>query len=207
MSDFLKFSKKRLVQLANILLENGFEYEDSPYDNFDKNFEILSSITKVMGLSETNEDVEFFCKLIQDNLVLIQGFATTNDSSLLDEIEIPKIQKFEIDVQSHYTGTITETYRNDWYSYDELWVDDAYRTAFNDGLVDHYEGRLIDTETNDLEFQDWYINNIRRIRDEVSESSNIKKVIVENTQDIINRLDKQSLLQLKKSIDSRLRKL
>jgi hypothetical protein len=90
-------------------------------------------------------------------------------------------------------------------SYDESWVEGSIRQQYRDGNWDLWGGKLIDTVYDNAEMNDWSIDNVS---ESISESKSLLgRLVVENTSEVISSLDKQTLLELKQIIDSRLRSL
>lgn len=77
---------------------------------------------------------------------------------------------------------------------------------YGESIFDFYNGNLENTEYDNYEMNDWTIQNVNEIESSVKESL-LSKLVLENTQDALNSLDKKTLIKLKSIIESRLRLL
>jgi hypothetical protein len=76
----------------------------------------------------------------------------------------------------------------------------------NTGNWDVYSGRLIDTQYDKWEVDNWNVEKVEPMSNEVQESRNPRKLL-ENTERLIPKLDKETLVSLKFLIDKQLRGL
>ena len=76
----------------------------------------------------------------------------------------------------------------------------------NNGNFDYYSGTLKDTNYDNWEMNDWNVEKVKPISNEVQESRNPRKLL-ENTEKLIPKLDKDTLVSLKFLIDKQLRNL
>jgi hypothetical protein len=75
----------------------------------------------------------------------------------------------------------------------------------NDGNWDVYSGVIKDTNYDNWEMSDWEIDEVKEIGD-TQESRNPRKLL-ENTEKLIPKLDKNTLVSLKFLIDKQLKNL
>jgi hypothetical protein len=209
-SQFSTYPKKHLIFICERLLDNNFDAANI-YDNYDDSYHALEEIGKYFNTSISDEDVQFFGKLLEDNDELIADiFANQgenkNSKELINQLEIPVAKEYEV----HYTVdgrcSYTEYYTYKVSSYSKSWVDDTIRQQYNDGNFDLYNGYLDDTQYDNWEMDDWEIQTIKDVTPQVQESL-LSKLVLENTQDAVNSLDKKTLIKLKSIIESRLRLL
>jgi hypothetical protein len=97
---------------------------------------------------------------------------------------------------------------NTFSSYDEGWVEDAARQGYDDGNWDLYEGTVRGkTDYDNYEMNDYTIEGVHRYYEKPNQikDSILNKLVIENTSEVIDSLDKNTLLKLKRMIDSKLR--
>jgi hypothetical protein len=209
-SQFSRISKKQLLFICERLLDEGFD-ASYIYDNYDDSYKALEDIGKYFNVSISDEDVQFFGKLLSDNDNLIadifanQG-ANKNNKELIERLEIPVAKDYELEYTVDGTVNYTEWYTYKVSSYDKSWVDESIRQQYNDGNFDLYEGHLDDTQYDNYEMNDWEFKGVSEVDPKVQESL-LSKLVIENTQDALHSLDKKTLIKLKSIIESRLRLL
>jgi hypothetical protein len=207
-SQFSRFSKKQLIFICERLLDEGFD-ASYVYDNYDDSYKALEDIGKYFNVSISDEDVQFFGKLLSDNDNLIadifanQG-ANKNNKELIERLEIPVAKDYELEYTVDGTVNYTEWYTYKVSSYDKSWVDESIRQQYNDGNFELYEGHLDDTQYDNYEMNDWEFKGVSEVDPKVQESL-LSKLVIENTQDALHSLDKKTLIKLKSIIESRLR--
>jgi hypothetical protein len=209
-SQFSRFSKKQLLFICERLLDEGFD-ASYIYDNYDDSYKALEDIGKYFNVSISDEDVQFFGKLLSDNDNLIADiFANQgenkNNKELIERLEIPVAKDYELEYTVDGTVNYTEWYTYKVSSYDKSWVDESIRQQYNDGNFDLYEGHLDDTQYDNYEMNDWEFKGVSEVDPKVQESL-LSKLVIENTQDALHSLDKKTLIKLKSIIESRLRLL
>jgi len=206
-SQFSRISKKQLLFICERLLDEGFD-ASYIYDNYDDSYKALEDIGKYFNVSISDEDVQFFGKLLSDNDNLIadifanQG-ANKNNKELIERLEIPVAKDYELEYTVDGTVNYTEWYTYKVSSYDKSWVDESIRQQYNDGNFDLYEGHLDDTQYDNYEMNDWEFKGVSEVDPKVQESL-LSKLVIENTQDALHSLDKKTLIKLKSIIESRL---
>ena len=106
-SQFSKLSKKQLVFICEKLVDEDFPI-GNPYEtDFDDAFNILQDVSKYFGLTTTNEDVEFFAKLLEINDELIADLFANNkeqmkNRKLFEQLVIPEAYNADI-LKGRYT--------------------------------------------------------------------------------------------------------
>ena len=207
-SVFSKKNPEMLLFIIKQLTEKGFDFEN-PYNEFDKNYLILEKICKFVGIdSLLNRDVEFISKFMTNNSELIQKIFETKDKSLLSQLEYPKNKMFKVQYEIYSTQYIVEIYTVDWDSYDKNFVRSSLIKTSNDGNFDEWTGPLLRTDVLDSEVSEWVINDddITEINTEKTESI-LDRLVIENTSSVINSLDRNTLINLRNIINSRLSSL
>jgi hypothetical protein len=87
------------------------------------------------------------------------------------------------------------------------WVEESAKQQISDGIWDLYNGvHIRDTSYDNFEESDYSFDEVQPVSKNVEESL-LSRLVVENTQDVVSSLDRQTLLKLKSIIDSRLRSL
>jgi len=209
-SQFSRFSKKQLIFICERLIDEGFDAAYI-YDNYDDSYNALTDIGKYFNTPITDEDVQFFGKLLTVNEDLIadifanQG-ANRNNKELIERLEIPIAKDYEVEYTVDGTCSFTESYSYKVSSYEKEWVSDSIRQQYDNGDFDIYEGHLDDTQYDNWEMNDWQIQEVKEATPKVQESL-LDRLVLENTEDAIKSLDKTTLFKLKSLIESRLRLL
>lgn len=209
-SQFSKVSKKLLYTISNILIgEDDIWSKGNPYDGyvFDELYEQLSNAGKYLGFSNIlNEDVEFFAKFIEINDRMIERI-DNGDKSFIESLVIPTAKEFRLNYSVLGSCTYSEYKYQDFSSYDETWVIDSAQQQRNDGNWDLYEGNDIGPiEYDNFVESDYSFDEVRPTPEKQRESL-LSKMVMENTENVVESLDKETLMTLKKVIDSRLRLL
>jgi hypothetical protein len=208
-SQFSRLPKKQLVRIAEKLVDEGFD-TDNPYEDYDDNYKILSSIGKYFNIDVVDEDVQFFAKFIDinDNL-LSKVFEPNGDKSLIEQLVIPVAKTYELQYSTWGSCSYEEYLAQKFDSYDEDWVRDSAEQQRQDGNWDTYDGyNRRDPYYDNFEESDMSYDKVVEVDDSTNvRESLLDRLVVENTSEVVNSLDKQTLLKLKQIIESRLRSL
>jgi hypothetical protein len=211
-SQFSKLSKKQLVFIAEKLVDEDFPIGNPYQDDFENAFSILEDVSKYFGLSTTQEDVEFFAKLLEVNDDLIADLFANNkeqmkNRELFEQLIIPVAKSYNMDYSSWGTCSYTNYMVQEFDSYDRDWVTDSAIQQNNDGSWNMWEGQETNpTEYENFEESDYNFGDVYEI-DETKTESILDRLVIENTSGVVNSLDKKTLLKLKSLIESRLRVL
>lgn len=208
-SNFSKFPKKQLVFISNKLIEDGFEWDDITHtyeDVYDSNEHILNQVSTYFNEPVVEDDVQFFIKFLEINSGLLDLIIKNNDKSLIEQLVIPKANDYIVEYSLNGSCTFEEEYELTFSSYDETWVIGSLVVQRNNGNFDYYSGTLKDTNYDNWEMNDWNVENVKPISNNVQESRNPRKLL-ENTEKLIPKLDKDTLVSLKFLIDKQLRNL
>jgi len=197
---FHKYPKKHLAFIISELIKKDFDFEN-PYSD-DDNINILYEAVEPFGESISDIDMEFFAKIIRDDKELAIEIANSKPSkSLYERLEIPKIDKYNVNWKETGSCTYERYFRDTWSSYDENWVELAIDSANNEGTYAKWEAEYdVDYENFDM-YDDTY-TSIEKITE--TKQSGIDKLVIENTSYAIDSLDRKSLIILKSIIDKKL---
>ena len=215
-SQFSKLPKKQLVFIAEKLVDEDFPI-GNPYDSdFDGAEKILTEVANYFSLAVTQEDVEFFSKFLEVNENIIAELFANNreqmrNTSLIEQLVIPVAKTYDLHYTSWGTCTYTEYKASYFDSYDKDWVRDSAEQQRQDGNWDMWDGRDIqDTDYENFEESDSSYNHVYNVDDKqetIYSESILDKLVIENTKDVVNSLDRNTLIKLKSIIESRLRLL
>jgi len=194
------------------MIDAGFSGKN-PYDEYDTLSADLLEAVKYFGIKNISRlDMEFLASFIDLNdEVLSQLFdsETQNKQELYRQLEIPKPEKYTYDVMATGHGYVTETYKHTELTYNPEWIPimvDALR--YNSDEFEYYDGELTDTLVEEFEVTGLEIDDIFRVMTQTSlKESILKRLVVENTESMIDSLDFQTLIELKKIIDKKLHSL
>lgn len=204
-STLSRYTKKQLAYFAEKLIDDGFDFQRL-YELYEENYNIASSIGRYFGESITDEDVQFLAKFLEindDTLSHIFG----GDRTMIEFLEIPIAKDYEVEYTTDGSCTFTEFYTYKISSYDEDWVEDSLDREHSDGNFDVYSGNLVNTEYDNWELNDWEVQKVNLLESKNIKTSLLGKLVLENTQDALNSLDKNTLLKLRTLINSRLSNL
>ena len=204
-SEFSRLPKKILLSISENLIDNGFEL--NPYESYDYEecIETLENISKYFNINEIiDEDVQFFSKFLEINDELLKKIIVTGDRKLSENFIIPVAKRYKVEYQQYGTCTYTEYLETTWDSYDPDWVTDSMKMARETGDWDLYDGKSIDAEYNNHDMNDFQFDDVTEINHEKINESTYSKLVFENTAELIDNLDKNTLIKLKKLINQKL---
>lgn len=204
-STLSRYTKKQLLYFAEKLIDDNFDFQNL-YNYYEENYSIASSLGKYFSVDITDEDVQFLAKFLEINDdILSQIFG--GDRSLIENLEIPIAKDYEIEYTTDGTCVYTEYYTHKISCYDRDWVDDTIQRGYGEGYFDVYDGNLKNTVYDNYEMSDWEIQKVNLLESKNAKTSLLGKLVLENTQDALNSLDKDTLLKLRSLINSRLSNL
>jgi hypothetical protein len=211
-SELENLNPKHLVYLAQKMIDAGFSGKN-PYDEYDTLSDDLLEAVKYFGIKNISRlDMEFLASFIDLNdEVLSQLFdsETQNKQELYRQLEIPKPEKYTYDVMATGHGYVTETYKHTELTYNPEWIPimvDALR--YNSDEFEYYEGELTNTLVEEFEVNILEVDDIFRVMTQTSlKESILKRLVVENTESMIDSLDFQTLIELKRIIEKKLHSL
>jgi hypothetical protein len=216
-SQFSKLPKKQLVFIAEKLVDENFPIGNPYTDDFDDAYGTLQEVSRYFSVESTHEDVEFFAKFLEINDDLIADlFANNkeqmNNRQLIEQLKIPVAKSYKLDYSAWGTCSYTNYMSQEFDSYDKDWVKDSATQQNNDGNWNMWEGEeraptdYENFEEDNYDFDDVYEVNQDGKTNYLGDSI-LDRLVIENTSDVVNSLDKQTLMKLKSIIESRLRLL
>lgn len=213
-SQFSKISKKQLLFICEKLVDENFPIGNPYNDDFEKANNVLNTVSQYFSIQSTHEDVEFFCKLLEVNDEIIAELFANNrgqmkNKDLIEKLVIPVSKTYVLNYEINGSCTYEEFLSRKFDSYDKEWVKDSAESQRRDGTWDTYYGKFRkDTQYDDFQMNDITYNNVYEVNtNENSETkeSILDRLVIENTEDVVFSLDRDTLLKLKSIIESRLR--
>lgn len=213
-SQFSKLSKKQLIFICEKLVDEDFPIGNPYESDFDNAFSTLEDVSKYFGLSATQEDVEFFAKLLQINDDLIADLFANNkeqmkNRELFEQLVIPVAKSYNLNYSVWGSCSYTNYMVQEFDSYDEEWVKDSAQQQNNDGNWNMWEGsERRDTEYENFEESDYSFGYVYEVDNSNTKNESVlDRLVIENTSEVVNSLDRKTLLELRRIIDSKLRLL
>ena len=212
-SQFSRLPKKQLIFISEKLIDEEFAV-GNPYDyNFESLYNTLKDISKYFNINSTHEDVEFFAKFLEINGDIIAELFANNgeqmkNKELTEQLEIPVAKSYDLNYSVWGSCTYTDYKVQEFDSYDEKWVKDSAQQQRSDGNWDMWNGRdRRKTDYENYEESDYELEGVYEVNKKPVQESLLSKLIIENTSEVVNSLDKKTLLELRRIIDSKLRLL
>jgi hypothetical protein len=188
-------------------LENDFDFEDPYIIGYQESCEIVEDASRWVGVGTIEAvDIEFIGKFISLNEEILRIWI--DDEKKFGEISnqfiIPKPKKYMVYYSSKGQGFITQKYQTDWTSYDKDWIRESMNELNSAGDWSYYDGDYIGSDVDEFDEDDLDIDDIEVVRESRNKSI-LNKLVVENTSEIIESLNRKTLLELRQLIDSKLR--
>jgi hypothetical protein len=217
-SQFSRLPKKQLVFIAEKLVDEDFPIGNPYIDDFDSAYTTLQEISKYFSVESTHEDVEFFAKLLEINDEIIADLFANNkeqmkNRELIEQLVIPVAKSYDLNYSVWGSCSYTDYKVQEFDSYDEEWVKNSANQQREDGNWNIWDGRdRRETEYENYEENDHSYEDVYEVKDKkpiqvYQKESMLDKLVIENTKDVVNSLDKKTLLELRRIIDSKLRLL
>jgi hypothetical protein len=214
-SQFSRLPKKQLVFIAEKLVDADFPIGNPYISSFDSSYETLQQVSKYFSIESTHEDIEFFAKFLEINGdIIAELFANNkeqmNNRELIEQLVIPVAKSYNLDYDIKGTCSYTEYLTQEFDCYDSDWVVESAEQQRQDGNWDMWGGgtERSRTDYDDYEPDDFeYVDVYEVESDEPQKESILHRLVIENTSDVVNSLDKKTLLELRWIIDSKLRLL
>lgn len=204
-SKFVELPIKVLAEISKRALESNFDYE-SPYDDYLENLELIdiASSWAAPGSAEAL-DLEFLAKFIELNFSILESWMEGNKkfNEISRQFIIPRPKEYLVEYSSKGRGYITQNYSTDWTSYDENWVSPSMSETSSAGEWSYYDGDYIGQEVDDFEEDDLDIDSIEEKPKSKNESI-ISRLVLENTTDVLDNLDRETLIKLRNLITQKL---
>ena len=194
---------KVLLVLSKQLIEDEFEYRN-PWDYEHDNMKKLNTSGAWIGEKFDEDDMEFIAAFILENLKIILSSIHNEltSSEAIERLSIPKKKKYTLYYEIWGSATLTEKYKTTWESYYKNWVKDSLRYSYNEGHFDYYNGDYLEHESDNFEpdnFDITYVNELNENKVPI-----LDKLVVENTQDLLDNLDRDTLVKLRNLINRKL---
>ena len=213
-SQFSKLPKKQLVFICEKLVDEDFPIGNPYTDDFESAYATLREVSKYFSVESTHEDVEFFAKLLEINDEIIADLFANNkeqmkNRELIEQLVIPVAKSYNMDYSSWGTCSYTNYMVQEFDSYDEDWVTDSATQQNNDGNWNMWEGQETNpTEYENFEESDYSFGDVYEVNESNTENESVlNRLVIENTSEVVNSLDRKTLLELRRIIDSKLRLL
>jgi hypothetical protein len=213
-SQFSKLSKKQLVSISVKLIDQDFPIGNPYESDYDDAYNILEEVSRYYSIEVTNEDVEFFSKFLEINDEIIADLFANNkeqmkNRELIEQLVIPVAKSYNMDYSSWGSCNYTNNMTQEFDSYDEEWVKDSATQQLNDGNWNMWDGQeRSSTEYDDFQESDYRFDDVYEVDEsKIKNESVLDRLVIENTSDVIDSLDKKTLIKLKSIIESRLRLL
>lgn len=205
MSNLSKLAPKIIVQISILLLESDDSDYDNPYDDFDENLSNLRDAARWATSDVDGTDLEFIWQFIIENRPLLDQVKNDKSkvSEIISELHYPSLIKSKVWYEIWGNATLTEEYKTTWESYNKDWVKESLRQSYNDGEFDYWQGEYVGHETDNFETDNFEITHVTSEMNE-SKQSLLSKIVVENTTDVLDKLDRDTLIQLKNLINQKL---
>ena len=128
---------------------------------------------------------------------------------LIEQLVIPVAKSYNMDYSSWGSCNYTNNMTQEFDSYDYDWVKDSATQQINDGNWNMWEGsERRDTEYENFEESDYSFGDVYEVNENKPQNESVLgRLVIENTSEVVNSLDRKTLLELRRIIDSKLRLL
>lgn len=194
-----------IVKLAIMLMESKEFNTIEPYLHYRENKKILEKYTSAINVYAEPLDLEFISKFINDNYKSLRDVIEkrVKISSILDNLVIPKSSDYKIEYEVSGPAFVTYYFKITRESYEEEWVKEGLTEEFNEGYFDYWEGSVLNKEIDSFEVSgDLRINDIEEINE--FKKPMLGKLVMENTKEILDSLDKETLINLRNLINQKI---
>lgn len=194
---------KLTIEISLLLLETSFEFKN-PFADFDVNFSLLEKNSAWTSSDVDNRDVEFISNFIEINLPLLNKLTKKQISvkEVLPKIKTPVLEKYTIFYEIWGSSTLTENYKTDWESYSKEFAKESIKQSYSDGSFDYWNGKYIDHYTDNFESDNFEVTDVEKINE--TRKTFLSKIIVENTSEVVDHLDMDTLISLRNIINQKL---
>ena len=207
MSELQKLNQKVLLNLIASCKKDGIDfYRPFLSSKYPDNLQILEKNCKWLGVYDISSlDLDFISTLFFTNNKLLESYFSGQipKESVVGSLKIPKLKKFRVDYSLIGSAVKTEYYVQTLEGYNEDYVEKILNLDYIDGNFDPYSGDFINDDTADFEIDRLYVDEVSEVDRNVTEST-LSRLIIENTESIVNDLDLQTLLKLRDIINQKL---
>lgn len=170
------------------------------------NLEILEKNCKWLGVYNISSlDLDFISTLFFTNHKLLDSYflGEVPKESVVNNLKIPELKKFRVDYSLIGSAAKTEYWAQIFEGYEEDHIQKIVTLDYIDGNFDPYSGEFINDDTSDFEVDRLYVDEVSEVDRNVRESA-LSKLIIENTESVIDDLDLKTLLKLRDIINQKL---
>jgi len=209
-SQFSRLPNKQLLFIAEKLVDENFPIGNPYDDDFEEAYSVLQSVSKYFNIVAAHEDVEFFAKLLEINDDLIADLFANNkeqmkNKELIEKLVIPVAKSYNLNYSVWGSCSYTDYKVQKFDSYDEEWVSGSAEQQRQDGNWSMWDGRdRRDTEYENFEESDYDFGDVYEVDEKPIQESLLSKLVLENTSDVINSLDRTTLIKLRNLINQKL---
>lgn len=195
--------KRILLRASQLLYTTGFQF-NNPYDEDYNNLEKVKILLGWIGEDFDFEDVEFISAFIKINESLIKLLDKKEISldEAANQVQIPEQKKFKVYYEIWGPATLTEKYSSGWDSYFKEWVNDSFQHHYHEGSFSYWEGDYQEYETDNFEPDNFAITDVYELNEQKKPS--LSKLVLENTSEILDNLDRETLIELRNIINQKL---
>jgi hypothetical protein len=203
MSQLRNSPPRILIEIFSLLLSTDFDYGD-PYDDYEKNKELLENSSRWASVDVDSLDVEFMAAFISKNENLIESFNSdgVNPNEIISRLVIPEMKEYRISYEIWGSAVLTEQYSTKRDSYSESLAKNSLRHEYHEGEFDYYQGKYEGYETDNFEADNFEITWVESVNE--SKKSILSRLVIENTSEVLNDLDKRTLIELRNLINQKL---
>lgn len=199
-----ELSPSLLVELSTLLLSKESINYKNPWDDFEWTKDEIENESRWTGCDVENDDVGFLCKFISENknllLKVLNGKIPKKE--ILQNLIIPTPKTYRVDYSVYGSAYVTETRSCEWESYDETWVKNSLIWSYENGEFYYNEGDYVNHNANYDEIYEFKIRSVDKLNE--SKKSLLSKLVMENTADVLDNLDKDTLINLRNLINQKL---
>jgi hypothetical protein len=203
MSQLRNSPPRILIEISSLLLSTDFNYRD-PYDDYEKSEELLENSSKWASVDVDSLDVEFISSFIFKNEKLIESVNSdgVNPNEIISRLIIPEMKEYRVSYEIWGPAVLTEKYSTTRQSYGESFARNSLRHEYHEGKFDYYQGNYEEHETDNFDADHFEITWVESLNE--SKKSIISRLVIENTSEVLNDLDKRTLIELRNLINQKL---
>lgn len=207
MSELQNLNKKVLINLIVNCKKNNLNFS-KPFDSslYEDNLNILAKNSKWLGIDDVSSiDLDFVSSLYLSNVKLFESYFSEEISkeSVVNNLKIPKLKNFNVEYTLIGSASKQEFWSQNVEGYNDEFIAKIIQLDYIDGVFDPYSGHFMNDETTDFEVDRIYIDDVEEVKNKLRES-NLSKLIIENTQSVLDNLDLKTLLKLRDMINQKI---
>lgn len=198
---------KVITTIAEFVIDDVIFAKNNDSINFDKALKLLENRASWAGKEFDYNDVEFMKVFISENYDNI--ISLKNDEvkfkDIVSSLKIPKVKKFMVNVRAGGKAYYTTELEKEFNGFDIDLTRNRIQTEIEHTGLETYVDNFKEVEYSIEDWDpSWFdVDYIKEIMTE-SKSKKISKVIIENSEKILENLDRKTLINLRKLIDLKL---